>query len=108
MNRFAGIVVACLMFMVLCGFGYAAITGYIKGITVEDKGDHGEVKIAYNTMDSIEKKPSYIEEYHDPVWIPEGYYIYFEKKIVYIITLFMKQEMENIGYHIISIYQQQK
>ena len=56
---------------------YAYVSGHIKSIKVNDYEDHGEVEFDLNEdMQALTE----IEEYKDPVWIPDGYYRYSEFK----------------------------
>ena len=55
--------------------GFTLVRAYIKMLQVKDLGNHAEVE--YLSEDLINGDyPKVIEEYFEPVWIPEGYRIY--------------------------------
>ena len=55
--------------------GFTFVRAYIKMLQVKDLGNHAEVE--YLSEDLINGDyPKVIEEYFEPVWIPEGYTIY--------------------------------
>lgn len=83
MSKAACMVVGVCIITILCGFGYAVVSGYIKGIKIKDMDDHSEVEFEYHDnldADKVIRIPSEIEEYYEPVWVPDGYIKIYEKK----------------------------
>ena len=82
-NKVACILAASFIITVLCGFGYAVVSGYIDSIKVKDKEDHSEIEIRYiDNIDWDEETQilTRIEKYYEPTWIPEEYYVLSEAK----------------------------
>lgn len=76
MSKTACMVAGVCIITILCGFGYAVVSGYIKGIKIKDMEDHSEVEFEYRDSSNYQKTIpilTKIEEYYEPVWIPDGY-----------------------------------
>lgn len=69
--------VACFICIIssavlLCGF--VALSYYIKGIRLDNKGDHEVIKYDLDPNSNTGKLKK-IETYYDPAWVPEGYHL---------------------------------
>ena len=69
--------VACFICIIssavlICGF--VALSYYIKGIRLDNKGDHEVIKYDLDPNSNTGKLKK-IETYYDPAWVPEGYHL---------------------------------
>jgi hypothetical protein len=71
-NKVACLVCSMCSVILLCGF--VAISYYIKGIKLDNKGNHEVIKYDLDPNSNIGKLNK-IETYYDPAWVPEGYHI---------------------------------
>ncbi len=76
-SKVACLVAAFCVFVMISGF--VVVIRHIKEIQLVDKGNHSEVKFEYNYNPDT-YSPSEIKDYHDPVWIPDGYNVIYESK----------------------------
>ena len=71
-NKVSCLVCSMCSVILLCGF--VAISYYIKGIKLDNKGNHEVIKYDLDPNSNIGKLNK-IETYYDPAWVPEGYHI---------------------------------
>lgn len=77
-SKVAVLIIAVSLISVMGVTVYAAVTGHIRSIEVENADDHGIVKVEYS--DTTEHVLSEIEEYIGPGWIPDGFSVESENK----------------------------
>ncbi|MBR4344970.1 MAG: DUF4367 domain-containing protein [Lachnospiraceae bacterium] len=65
--------ITCLIVFALTATGFVVVSGYIKSLTVVEKEDHSEVEYANSDLMRNEVM-EIIEQYIEPIWIPEGYH----------------------------------
>lgn len=71
-NKVACLVSVVSIVILLCGF--IVISYYIKGIKLDNKGDHEVIKYDLDSGSNTGKLKK-IETYYDPAWVPEGYHL---------------------------------
>ncbi len=82
-SRVAGLIFLVCFISVFGVTAYAAVMSHIRGIEVNEMGDHSEVAVEYNPEKynpENEEELSAIETYYKPVWVPDGYHLDSEEK----------------------------
>ena len=77
-SRVAGLIFLVCFISVFGITAYAAVMSHIRGIEVNEMGDHSEVAVDYNPENEEER--SAIATYYKPVWVPDGYHLDSEEK----------------------------
>ena len=72
LNKVACFICIISSAVLLCGF--VALSYYIKGIRLDNKGDHEVIKYDLDSNSNTGKLKK-IETYYDPAWVPEGYHL---------------------------------
>lgn len=91
LSRVACFIIVIIIISAIGGYAYAAVIRHIKSIEVKDLKTHGEVEIEYNdngetvTLDEI-------EDYYQPVWVPDGYRIDSESKMIHFYKIIYKSD----------------
>ncbi|MCR5206142.1 MAG: DUF4367 domain-containing protein [Lachnospiraceae bacterium] len=108
LSRVACFIIVIIIISAIGGYAYAAVIRHIKSIEVKNYKTHGEVEVEYNdngetvTLDEI-------EDYYQPVWVPDGYHLDSEFKtdlsyrIVYRLNvrnrIIYKQTLSEVNVH---------
>ena len=72
LNKVACFICIICSAVLLCGF--VALSYYIKGIRLDNKGNHEVIKYDLDPNSNTGKLKK-IETYYDPAWVPEGYHL---------------------------------
>lgn len=93
---------ACIVFLlclIVVSTGFIVIQSHIRNIRIKDKENYSLIEIEYNDDMNV-PAPAVIEDYKEPVWIPEGYYIdsVYKKELDYEI-IYQSEDGYQIVYH---------
>ena len=98
LSRVACFIIVIIIISAIGGYAYAAVIRHIKSIEVKNYKTHGEVEIEYNdngetvTLDEI-------EDYYQPIWVPDGYQVASEYKYLMTYDITYKMDVRHIIYY---------